>query len=341
MEHPSPEASNSLRYDIAAWILAGVALLLILKLHLLSALIAGLLVFELVHVVAPWIRAMHLDRNRRLAAVALLAALIATLIALLVAGLIAFFSSDAGSLSALLQKMASIIEEARGRLPKWIADNLPYDAEAMQTTIVAWLRSHPMELSGYGETVARVLAHILIGLVIGALVSLREAGASDRIGPLTRALAARAERLGEAFRRIVFAQVRISALNTLLTAIYLSVILPLADIHLPLVKTMIIITFLAGLLPVIGNLISNTVIVVVSLSLSLYAAVASLAYLVFIHKLEYFINARIVGTQIRASAWELLLAMLAMEAAFGLPGVVAAPIYYAYIKDELSSRGLI
>lgn len=337
----SLDVEDKLRYDIAAWILAGVTLLLILKLHLLSALIAGLLVFELVHVVAPWIRAMHLDRNRRLVAVALLAAFIATLIALVVAGLVAFFRSDAGSVSALLQKMASIIEDARGRLPGWMGTYLPYDAETMQAEIVAWLRSHAGELSGYGETAARVLAHILIGLVIGVLISLREAGASERMGPLARALGARAGRLGEAFRRIVFAQVRISALNTLLTAIYLAVILPLAGIHLPLVKTMIIVTFLAGLLPVIGNLISNTVIVVVGLSFSLYAALASLVFLVVIHKLEYFINARIVGTQIRASAWELLLAMLVMEAAFGLPGVVAAPIYYAYVKDELSSRGLI
>jgi hypothetical protein len=33
--------------------------------------------------------------------------------------------------------------------------------------------------------------------------------------------------------------------------------------------------------------------------------------------------------------------MLVMESAFGLAGVVAAPIYYAYIKGELSSRRLI
>ena len=37
----------------------------------------------------------------------------------------------------------------------------------------------------------------------------------------------------------------------------------------------------------------------------------------------------------------LLLVMLVMEAAFGIVGVVAAPIYYAYLKDELVSRGLI
>jgi predicted PurR-regulated permease PerM len=74
---------------------------------------------------------------------------------------------------------------------------------------------------------------------------------------------------------------------------------------------------------------------------SLEVAIGSLAFLVIIHKLEYFLNARIVGSQIRAAAWELLLAMLVLEAAFGIAGVAAAPIYYAYLKDELAARGLI
>jgi len=117
--------------------------------------------------------------------------------------------------------------------------------------------------------------------------------------------------------------------------------LPMAGIHLPLIKTMIAITFIVGLIPVVGNLISNTVIVVVSLSQSLGVAIGSLLYLIVIHKFEYFLNARIVGTQIRANAWELLIAMLCMEAAFGLVGVVAAPIYYAYVKAELRARDLI
>lgn len=106
-------------------------------------------------------------------------------------------------------------------------------------------------------------------------------------------------------------------------------------------KTLIIITFIAGLLPIIGNLISNTVIVTVSLSESVLVALGSLTFLVVIHKLEYFLNARIIGSHIRARAWELLIAMLIMEAAFGITGLVAAPIYYAYLKDELRARGLI
>ena len=111
--------------------------------------------------------------------------------------------------------------------------------------------------------------------------------------------------------------------------------------NLPFKTMLIVVTFITGLLPVVGNLISNFAIVVVSLSYSLNVAIGSLLFLVVIHKLEYFLNAHIVGSRIDCHAWELLLAMLAMEAAFGISGVFAAPIYYAYLKDELGDRGLI
>ena len=133
----------------------------------------------------------------------------------------------------------------------------------------------------------------------------------------------------------------IAAVNALLTAFYLAAILPLLGIHLPLVKTMVFITFVAGLIPVVGNLISNVVVVIVSLSISPFVAAGSLLYLVAIHKLEYFLNARLVGSRIEARAWELLLAMLLMEAVFGIAGLIAAPIYYAYLKDELTARGWV
>jgi predicted PurR-regulated permease PerM len=147
--------------------------------------------------------------------------------------------------------------------------------------------------------------------------------------------------LVQAFRNIVFAQIKISLLNTFFTGIFLAVVLPMFGIKLPLTKTLIVLTFLLGLLPVIGNLMSNTLITIVGLSLSIWVAMAALGYLIFIHKLEYFLNARIVGGQISAKSWELLLAMLVFEAAFGLPGVVAGPIYYAYLKSELKQVGLV
>ena len=310
-----------------------------LWLHLLPALLAGLLVYELVHVIAPRLR---LSRERaRLAAVVVLASLIVGLVAAAIFGALAFFRSDAGSLSALLQKMADIVDGARDALPPWAVGSLPGDIDDLRQALSRWLREYAPELRRGGAEAGRAFAHILIGCVIGAMVSLRETVSHREHPPLARALVARCNRLGDAFRRVVFAQLRISALNTIFTGVYLALLLPAFGVHLPLTKTLIAVAFVAGLVPILGNLISNAVIVIVSLAVSPYVALASLAYLVVIHKLEYFFNARIVGSQIRARAWELLLAMLVMEAAFGLAGVVAAPIYYAYLKQELGERGLV
>jgi len=326
---------------IASWVLAGTALLLVLELRLLSALFAGLLVFELVHMLAPLLQRRLFNERSRLAAVVVLVTLIVAFLALAIFGMVEFFRSDAGSLSALLQKMADIIDGARNMLPPWLVARLPTDTEDLRNTITRWLRSHSPEIQLWGTAAGRVFTHIVIGMAIGAMVSLREAVPIRSPGPLARALTERALRVGDAFRRVVFAQVRISIINTLLTAIYIAALLPLFGVSLPLKSTLIGVTFVAGLLPVAGNLISNTIIVVVSLQHSVSIALVSLAFLLMIHKLEYFLNARIVGTQIFARPWELLTAMLVMEAAFGVAGVVAAPIFYAYLKHELMDRGLI
>src|SRR5262245_22332803 len=313
---PITTVPSATKPEIAAWILAGITLVLVLYLHVLPALLAGLLVYQLVHILAPRLRIMRTSEQRRkIVAVALLSAAIVVLVALAIVGILAFLRSDSGSLPALLGKMADVLDSSRARLPPSIAEMLPASPAAMRTTAADWLRAHADELRSLGAGFGKALVHVLIGLIIGAMISLREARAGESHGPLAVALFERARRLGEAFRRIVFAQVRISALNTLLTGLYLGVVLPLFGIHLPLVKTMILVTFIAGLLPVIGNLISNTVIVIVSLSYSPGAAIGSLTFLVLIHKLEYFFNARIIGSQIRSRAWELLIAMLLMEAA--------------------------
>jgi predicted PurR-regulated permease PerM len=328
--------------DIAALLISGAALLLVLALRLLPALLAGLLVYELVHILAPRLRIPRIHRGRaKLAAVALLAVGVVVLLTLAVAGIAAFARSEAGSLPALLQKMADILDSWRTTLPAAIVEHLPSDVDGAKGIAVAWLREHAGTLQHVGAEAGRTLAHIVIGLGIGALVALDDVRSVDTLGPLGRSLETRATRVGDAFRRVVFSQVRISAINTVLTGFYLVIVLPLAGVHLPLAKTMIAVTFLVGMLPVVGNLVSNTAIVILSLSVSPGIAITSLVFLVVIHKLEYFLNAHIVGTEVRAHAWELLLAMLVMEAAFGVPGLIAAPIYYAYLKDELVSHELV
>jgi predicted PurR-regulated permease PerM len=326
---------------IAAWLLMIFAMIFVLNVHLLPALLAGLLVFELVHIISPYIAHKLPGKGAKIVAVILLASLVIGLLTLIGMGLTALLGSDSGGLSKLISQMAQIIEDSRKILPSWIDKRLPENAVTLQLAVTEWLREHSSDLKLVGKEAGRYAAHMLIAMVIGALLALREIVSRDKFKPFARALVERFTLFGQAFRNIVFAQVRISAINATFTGIYLAVVLPLMGVHLPFTKTLIAITFIVGLLPVIGNLISNTVIVVVSMSHSLGVAIGSLLFLVIIHKLEYFLNARIVGGQIRAYAWELLLAMLCMEAAFGLPGIVAAPIYYAYIKSELRDRDLV
>lgn len=335
-----PEKASG--YEIAAWICMGVALVLVLKLSLLPALLAGLLVFELVHILAPRLRFTKLIGHRaRLAVVFILSFLIALALFAGIWGGVVFLRHESENMPALLNKMAEIIADYKSTLPSWLASYMPADADEIKASSAYWLRNHAKELQSAGKEVGVAAAHIVIGMAIGIMLSLRSVAPDHEYKPLARAWVDRIVLFGDAFRAIVFAQVRISIINTVLTAIYLLIVLPLFGIHLPFIQIMIAITFLAGLIPVVGNVISNTIIAVVSLSFSLTAAVAAIVFLVVIHKLEYFLNARIIGDRIKARAWELLAAMFVMEAAFGLEGVIAAPIYYAYVKSELVERGLV
>lgn len=237
--------------------------------------------------------------------------------------------------------MADLIELSRNQIPEWLAEYLPESAEALQQTLTAWMREHAGQAKHIGEQTGRTIAHVIIGMVIGAMAALYDTTRIHHFKPLAAALHKRVVNLHQAFKQIVFAQVQISAINAILTGIFLMIILPIAGIHLPFIKTLILLTFVAGLLPVIGNLISNTAIVVISLSHSISTAGLSLIFLVTVHKLEYFLNAKIVGTKINARAWELLSAMLLMESLFGVAGVIAAPVFYAYVKSELTQAELV
>lgn len=338
------EAANSRTraVRIASYIAAGLGLFLVLYLRLLPALLAGLLVYEVVVSTAPLMgRRLSGDRARVLA-VALVGVVVVGLLTLLVLGGISFFRNEIGNPEDLWQnRLMPLVERARQQLPPAVVDRLPESVDALRITAMDWARSHAVTLQLAGKEAARVVVHIIIGLVLGAIVALSRARPTHQVGPFAAELSLRSARLADAFHNIVFAQIKISLFNTLFTGIYLLAVLPMFGVHLPLTKTLIVITFVVGLLPVIGNLLSNTAITVVGLSVSLYVGLGALAFLIVIHKFEYFLNARIVGGQIRARAWELLVAMLLFEAAFGLPGLVVAPIVYAYLKAELEAERLI
>jgi predicted PurR-regulated permease PerM len=324
---------------MVSYLLAALAVPLVLRFHLLPAVFAGLAVHVLTVKLARRLPATWGGLTHKLA--------LAAIAFIVMLGLFGFsigiwsFLHGNGGMAALLAAVADTLEQLRHALPASVADALPATVEELHEEIAALLREHGKNISAVGMAGIKTLAHVLLGMVVGGLTALHHFTGSDRWPPFAAALHARARSLADAFDKVVIAQVKISALNTLLTALYLLVVLPLCGIQLPLLTVLIPLTFVTGLLPVVGNLISNMVIVLISLGLSPGVALASLLFLVAIHKLEYFTNARIVGSEVHASAWELLCAMLVMEAVFGVPGLVAAPATYAWLKAEMKAREMI
>lgn len=134
----------------------------------------------------------------------------------------------------------------------------------------------------------------------------------------------------QSFATVIGAQILISALNTVFTAVFV------IATHLPYAPLVLAATFLCGLLPVVGNLISNTIIVGIGFTISPQMALTSLIYLVMIHKLEYFLNSRIIGHRIRNPLWLTLLGLIIGERLMGVPGIVLAPVFLNYIRLEAS-----
>lgn len=334
--------SNQATLPVAAsYALMAAALLIVLKSGLLLALFSGLLVHSLVHLVAPTIAKKFSNQQARWIAVALLSGLIVAALSALIWAVFSFVRSDTGNLSTLLQKLADIIEASRNQMPDWVRDHVPEDVDALRALLTNWLREHAGEAKLLGQEAGHIIVHLLLGMIIGSMVALQDATAHARYLPFAAALHQRIVNLREIFQKVVFAQVQISLINTILTALYLMAVLPLTGVHLPFTKTMVAITFVAGLIPVVGNIVSNTVIVIVALSHGLHTAILSLLFMIVIHKLEYFLNAKIIGTRVNAHPWELLTSILVMETLFGMQGVVAAPVFYAYIKKELCDRGWV
>jgi predicted PurR-regulated permease PerM len=129
---------------------------------------------------------------------------------------------------------------------------------------------------------------------------------------------------------VIGAQMTISCINTILTAIFVF------TVKLPYAPVVIGLTFLCGLLPIVGNVISNTVIVFIGFLVSPKVAIGALIFLVVVHKFEYFLNSQIVGARIRNPIWLTLFGLIIGEKLMGVPGMILSPVILNYLRVEMS-----
>jgi predicted PurR-regulated permease PerM len=117
------------------------------------------------------------------------------------------------------------------------------------------------------------------------------------------------------FATVMGAQITISLINTALTGLFV------VAVRMPHAPLLIAMTFLCGLVPIVGNLVSNAIIVFVALTVSL--------------KLEYFLNSKIIGDRIRNPVWLTLIALIIGERLMGIPGLILAPVVLNYLRVEM------
>lgn len=270
----------------------------------------------------------------------------AVVIAMPIFGLVVLFANAKGvafgavaQYQALLHHLAGTVLEIRQKLPPDLAAHLPDELLAAQSWLVEYLQSQAHALTGFGTAGLRGGLLVYVGLVVGALMVGTPTPAAH--GPLRSALRRRGSDFMNAFGQIVVAQFWIAAFNATCTAAFLWLALPLAGVSIPYSATLVALTFVAGLVPIVGNLLCNSVLTIAGVSVSPAVGLACLLFLVAIHKFEYFINAKVVGKRTNTAAWELLTVMFIGEAVFGVAGLVAAPLYYAYAKRELHDARLI
>jgi predicted PurR-regulated permease PerM len=219
---------------------------------------------------------------------------------------------------------------------------LPFtDYESLKTVALNEAREGIAGIGRYLRAATFQFVLLVAGLVVAASLFLNAPWGSEDdartlrdslYAAVVRELTARFKTFYRSFGKVMGAQLIISIINTGLTAVFLVVM------GYPFTAVLVALTFLCGLLPIIGNLISNTLIVAVGFTVSPKTALIALGFLVVIHKLEYFLNSKIIGDRIKSPLWLTLIGLVLGEKLMGIPGMILAPVVLHYIKVEASQN---
>ena len=216
---------------------------------------------------------------------------------------------------------------------------LPFtDLDSLRGVALDTVRDTLGDLGNYVKIATKEFVFLLVGVIVAIGVFLnpdfepeRQRGKSppDLYSFYTSRIKQRFAAFYRSFETVIGAQIIISGINTALTSIFV-----LAS-GLRYGGVVIALTFVCGLIPIVGNILSNTVIIGIAFTMSPKLAASALLFLVVIHKLEYFLNSRILGGRIHHPMWLMLLALLIGDRLMGLSGLILAPVILSFLKVEL------
>ncbi|HVE12874.1 MAG TPA: AI-2E family transporter [Elusimicrobiota bacterium] len=211
--------------------------------------------------------------------------------------------------------------------------DLPFEnLDAFRQALFQELRENAVDIPHFGGLLSRQLLYVILSVfcAILAFVADAESPEDDTLyGHLRTEFDARVRSFLRSFERVLGAQVAVSAVNAALTFLFLTAM------GIPHRHFLSAAAFFLGVLPVVGNILSNTLISLAALTVSFRDAALSLVFLVVIHKIQYVLSGRIIGSTIRIPMWQTLVAILVGEAVLGLSGVLLAPAVLHYARQEL------
>jgi len=285
----------------SSYILMASAILFLFQFHLMTSLIGAMAVFLMVNVLHQWIGTKVHSRFAHKVTVGIISVVVVSLFVLIGIGIYSGLSFGKANFANLSSDVLNIIQRLRDYLPPGLVKYIPEDLLELKAKLTENITQHMPSMITATTSSVKGIFHVIVGMLIGGVVAFSFLKNEDKIESkgIAKEMIGRISIFANVFQKVVFAQVKISFINALLTGAYLMVALPLFGIDIPYAKTLVLLTFLFGLLPVIGNLMSNALIVLLSLMVSFEVAMASLVFLVLIHKLEYYINAKITGEQIK------------------------------------------
>ena len=254
-------------------------------------------------------------------------------------------------LATMAQQGPQLIEEAlrnlnsvTASLPDAIREHIPGRPSELfrmiskdDSDFVGYIRS-------FGGASFFIFLQFVFALILGVSAALMAPASPVQRGsykPLAQAWLETLERYVRCFTLLMGAQVYVSIWNTFCTAVFVYGILPAFDVVLPFRELLLMFTAVASLIPAAGNIMANTLILVLTIRYGVFVAMGSVLYLFIIHKLEYFVNGYIIGRNVRASVPEMLIAIVLGEVAFGLPGLITAPVTYAFLKMHWQRWGWV
>ncbi len=353
------ESTYSVRWEYAS--VAGILLIwaTMLSLKIGVGLIAGLAIFALTRftrrgflkLLAPYIQSQKTPFMRGLLGwlpTFLTTLVVATAVFLIGLGLNAGVRT---ALQTITQQGPQLVQEAlvnlnsiTTSLPDNIREHIPgkpSDLFKMITKDEGDVMGYVRSFSGASLAIFLQLVFALILGVSAALMttSVRTHNAAEK--PLGHAWLNTLENYVRCFTLLMGAQVYVSIWNTFCTAVFVYGVLPAFDVVLPFRELLLMFTAVASLIPAAGNVMANTLILVLTIRFGVFVALGSVVYLFVIHKLEYFINGFIIGRNVRASVPEMLIAIILGEVMFGLPGLITAPVTYAFVKMHWQKWGWV